>query len=30
VVIREGLSGNEVLVKQPTDRLEDGSAVRVK
>lgn len=30
VVVREGLSGNEVLVKQPTDRLEDGSAVRVK
>ncbi len=30
VVVREGLSGNEVLVKQPAESLADGAAVRVK
>jgi RND family efflux transporter MFP subunit len=30
VLVREGLSGDEVLVKQPADTLEDGDIVKVK
>ena len=30
VVVREGLSGTEVLVKRPADTLKDGDAVKVK
>jgi RND family efflux transporter MFP subunit len=30
VVVREGLSGTEVLVKRPADTMKDGDSVRVK
>jgi HlyD family secretion protein len=30
VVVRDGLAGGETLVRQPTDTLKDGDAVRVK
>ena len=30
VLVKEGLTGNEVLVKQPADTLNDGDAVKVK
>ena len=30
VVVREGLSGTEVLVKRPADTMKDGDAVKVK
>ena len=30
VVVREGLSGGETLVRQPGEAVKDGAAVRVK
>jgi len=30
VVIREGLSGGEILISRPPETLKDGDAVRVK